>query len=230
MFCVIQEIRLKKPNKNSAYKKYDVRDIQIKTNGTTVHHYGYYPVDDAGKFERPHKEAYRISLHFSYRQDGKPLKRQYSLCNVDWYTFAENLFSLYDWAGSRIERVAEVEGVDIDQIYNIVEAKISPLGKEIQKQFHKTEEYKTERTRKKLLKEYRKRKMEFAKQYGVLESVYDNIFDIHGVLRDADYLASLQRERARKSIFKIIIVILYKYPNLVSTQKSRHLYKQKRVK
>ncbi len=203
MFVVIQEIRLKKPNKNGAYKKYKVSDTAITMNGGTTHHYGYDPDYDSGRFERPHREAYRISLHFSYRKDGKPQKRQYSLCTASWYDFVDGYFSLYDYADSRIERVSESEGVDTDQIYNIVEEKISPLEKEIQRQFHQTEEYKTERARKKLLEEYRKRKTEFAKQYSVSEDVYDCIFDIHGVLRDADYLARIQqREQERQNTWR----------------------------
>ncbi len=198
MFCVIQEIRLKKPNIHGAWREYEVTDTHITMNGGTMHHYGYYPVDDAGKFERLHREAYRLLLHFSFRQDGKPRKRQYALCTVNWYDFATGCFSLYDWAGSRIERVAEAEGMDIDQIYNIVEEKISPLEKEIQKQYHKTEEYKSEQAREKLLKDYQKRRKEFAKQYGQPEAVYDNIFDIHGVLREPDYLDRLIQERKQE--------------------------------
>ncbi len=162
------------------------------------HHYGYFPVHDTSRFERPRREAYRISLHFSYRQDGKPRKRQYSLCTASWYDFATGCFTLYDWANSRIERVAEAESMDIDQIYSIVEEKISPLEKEIQKQYHKTEEYKSVKTRERLLKDYQKRKKEFAKQYGQPEAVYDNIFDIYGTLRDADYLARIQMKRQRE--------------------------------
>ncbi len=203
MFCAIQEIRLKKPNKNGDYKKYRVSDTAITMNGGTTHHYGYDPDYASGRFERPHMEAYRISLHFSYRKDGKPRKRQYSLCTVDWYTLAENLFSLYDWAGDRIERVTDTEGISTDQIYNIAEEKISPLEKEIQKQFHQTGEYKAKREREKLLKEYQKRKTEFAKQYSVSEDVYDCIFDIYGVLRDADYLARIQqREQERQNTWR----------------------------
>ncbi len=194
MFCAIQEIRLKKPNKNGAYKKYRVSDTAITMNGGTTHHYGYDPDYDSGRFERPHMEAHRISLHFSYRKDGKPRKRQYSLCTVDWYTLAENLFSLYDWAGDRIERVTDTEGISTDQIYNIVEEKISPLEKEIQRQFHLTDECKAKRERKKLLEEYRQRKAAFAKQYGISEDIYDNVYDAHGTLRDADYLARIQSE------------------------------------
>jgi len=202
MFCVIQEIQLKKPNTHGAWREYEVTDTQITTNGITTHHYGYFPVHDTSRFERPHREAYRISLHFSYRQDGKPRKRQYSLCTASWYDFVDGYFSLYDWAGSRIERAAEAECVDIDQIYNIVEAKISPLEKEIKKQFQKTEEYKAEKAREKLLKDYQKRKKEFAKQYGQPEAAYDNIFDVFGTLRDADYLARLQREKQQERAWK----------------------------
>ncbi len=202
MFCVIQEVQLKKPNTHGAWREYEVTDMHITMNGDTMHHYGYYPVDDAGKFERPHREAYRVSVHFSYRQGGKPRKRQYSLCIASWYDFADGYFSLYDWAGSRIERVAEAESVDIDQIYSIVEEKIKPLEKEIQKQFHKTEEYKAEKAREKLLKDYQKRKKEFAKQYGQQEAVYDNIFDIYGTLRDADYLTRLQREKQQEQAWQ----------------------------
>ncbi len=195
MFCVIQGIWLKKPNKNGAYKKYKVSDTAITMNGGTTHHYGYGPDYDLGRFERPHMEAYRISLHFSYRQDGKPRKRQYSLCTASWYDFADGSFSLYDWAGSRIERAAEAECVDIDKIYEVVSAKVDPLEKRIQRQFRQTEEYKAERERKKLLKEYQKRKAAFAKQYGVSESIYDNVYDVFGILRDADYLARIRKKR-----------------------------------
>ncbi len=198
MFVVIQEVRLKKPNSHGAWQEYEVTDTQTTMNGITTHHYGYFPIHDTSQFERPHREAYRVSLHFSYRQNGKPRKRQYSLCTVDWYPLAENLFSLYDWAGSRIERAAEAEGVDIDQIYNIVEEKIDPLEKMIQRQYHRTEEYNAEQERKKLMKDYQKRRKEFAKQYGQPEAVYDNIFDIHGVLRDPEYLDRLIQERKQE--------------------------------
>ncbi len=202
MFCVIQEVRLKKPNTHGAWKEYQIEDTQITMGGAISHHYSYHPIRSAGRFERPYREAYRISVHFSYRQDGKPRKRQYSLCTVSWYDFADGYFSLYDWANSRIERVAEAEGMDIDQIYNIVEEKISPLEKEIKKQYHKTEEYKSVKAREKLLKDYQKRRKEFAKQYGQPEAVYDNIFDIYGVLRDADYLARLQREKQQEQAWQ----------------------------
>jgi len=198
MFCVIQETRLKKPNTHGAWKEYQIEDTQITMGGAVSHIYGYYPVRGAGRFERPHQEAFRILLHFSYRNDGKPRKRQYALCTASWYDFADGYFSLYDWAGSRIDHAAEAEGISVDQIYNIVEAKIGPLEKEIQRQFHKTEEYKSEKARKKLLKDYQKRKKEFAKQYGQPEAVYDNIFDVFGTLRDADYLARLQREKQQE--------------------------------
>ncbi len=198
MFCVIQEIQLKKPNTHGAWREYEVTDTQITTNGITTHHYGYFPVHDTNRFERPHMEAYRISFHFSYRKDGKPRKRQYALCTASWYDFADGCFTLYDWADSRISHVSEAEGVSIDQIYDIVEGKIAPLEKEIKKQYHKTEEYKSVKTRERLLKDYQKRKKEFAKQYGQPEAVYDNIFDVFGTLRDADYLARLQRERQQQ--------------------------------
>ncbi len=64
MFCVIQETQLKKPNTHGAWKEYQVEDTQITMGGAISHHYGYYPVCSAGRFERPHREAYRISVHF----------------------------------------------------------------------------------------------------------------------------------------------------------------------
>ena len=72
MFCVIQEIETKKPNKNGYPKELISEFMQCTIMGEDCshyyHHYGYE------RFERPIKKAYRISIHESYRENGKVRK------------------------------------------------------------------------------------------------------------------------------------------------------------
>ncbi len=79
MFCVIQEVRRKKPDPYGEYK-----EIEVYKNSWTVE--GKPPTWSwrytGGRYERPHLEAYKITLHQSYREDGKVKKRQYSVCTM----------------------------------------------------------------------------------------------------------------------------------------------------
>ena len=62
--------------------------------GQTKTYYSYYPNYEAGKFERPHREAYKISVHVSRRENGKVKKRQYPIGTVGYYALIE--WGLYD--------------------------------------------------------------------------------------------------------------------------------------
>ena len=140
MFCVIQEIETKKPNKKGYAKELISDYMKISFNGEDTGHYYFYYGEE--RFERPIKKAYRISIHHSYRENGKVKKKQFVLCTANYYEFATDTFSLYDWCDSRIQRVAIELSADVDEIYDMVQTKISTLESEIQEEFSETEEYK----------------------------------------------------------------------------------------
>ena len=186
MFVVIQEIQLKKPNKNGAYKEYEVNTISFTIGGVTKTSYSYYQKIDAGRFERPHKEAFKISLHQSFRENGKVKKKQCVLATIGYYVLAED-WGLYDYVESGLTRAGTIFGSP-DELYELVEEKITPLRERIQKEFHKSEEYKTVITRKKVLDKYQKFKAAFAKKYNVDAMEYDYCFDVLGNVMNQEYL------------------------------------------
>lgn len=77
MFCVIQTIQRKKSDPHGWYREYEVESIPITfPDGISKTHYSYYPKYEAGRFERPRREAYRISIHKSRREGEKVVKKQ----------------------------------------------------------------------------------------------------------------------------------------------------------
>lgn len=76
--------------------------------------------------------------------------------------------------------------VEVDEIYDILDSKISPLEKKIQDEYRATEEYKAYIKNRKILDEYENRKSEFAKEYEVDRDEYDRCYDVFGELRNKD--------------------------------------------
>lgn len=107
MYCVIQEIALKKENKNGHPKELVSKWMQCRIGGKDCSH--YYHNYSNERFERSIKKVYRISIHDSFREKGKVRKKQLVICTVNYYDLAEDHFSLYDWGHSRIEAAAGVQ-------------------------------------------------------------------------------------------------------------------------
>jgi hypothetical protein len=189
MFVAIQEIQLKKPNKGGAYKEYKVGSGSFHIGSVAKTFYTYYPNYDAGRFERSHREAYKISVHQSYRENGKPKARQCVVATIGYYTFAEDGL-LYDYVESGLEHAAAMFGTS-EGMYDLVEANTAPLIKKIQKEYRKTEEYKTVSERDKIQKQYKRAKEAFATKYGVNADEYDYCYDIFGHVMEPDYLEEI---------------------------------------
>lgn len=201
MFCVIQTLQRKKGNPYGEYRRYEVQSMGIQfPDGTSKTHYSYYPDYEAGRFERPHREAYRISIHESRREGGKIVKKQCAIATVGYYDLADG-FGLYDYINSGIERAAGVFGVDYNTLYSLVENKVQPLADKIVKEFHKSEEYKAKRQREKVEKAHQKAKKKFGERYGVDPDEYDYCYNIFGELMDEAYLNKIiqQYERQREA-------------------------------
>ena len=122
MFCVIQELQLKKHNDLSAYKR-----LEVMTNTFRMNKHPQYGYCDAGdRFYRPIRTTYKISVHENKRINGVVTKKQFVVTTADYYTIAEGWFALGDYV-DRISGIAEKLNVDIDVVYDVITAKTAPL-------------------------------------------------------------------------------------------------------
>lgn len=193
MYCVIQEIKKQKENTNGYYKKLEACKMLS----------GYYYYEyTGGRFERPVKKAYKISLHQSYRENGKIKKKQYAICTVDYYDFATNFFSLYDWGDSKIQKVSEEQKIDIEELYQLILEKIEPLQEQIINKFRQTEEYKTHEEHEKITTLYAVNKMEFAEKYKVNKMEYDRCYNVFGEVVNAEYLKKIKSDYIKKEEYE----------------------------
>ena len=165
MFCIIQPLLRKKPPNPGDYKRYEVSSMSVMnqdgSNKRTC--WGYYPDYEAGRFERDHRECYKVSIHESRREGGRIEKKQCVITTLGYYDLADG-FSLYDYIDSGIRRAAEVFGADYETLYDLVERKVQPLADELAKEFQQSEEYKARRQRKKLQEDYQKAKKAFGEK------------------------------------------------------------------
>ena len=190
MFCVIQEVQTRRPDKNGYPKELLSNFCKMSINGKDCSHYTYTFSSEC--FERPLKPSYRISIHSSYRMNGKMRKRQYVICTARYYELATDWFNLYDYGDSRIQVAAGELQVPADDIYNLIETKMEPLKARIIAEFQQTEEYKTHEEHECITTIYAAKKAKFAEQYGVDSSEYDRIYDVFGTLRNPEYLKKIQ--------------------------------------
>ena len=105
MFCAIQQVMLKKSNRYGTYCEIEPYQNEWRIAGderpcTWAWRY------TGGRFERPHREAYKITIHHSYRENGVVRKHQYSICTMSYYDIVE--YSLYDCGDSRIKATAAI--------------------------------------------------------------------------------------------------------------------------
>lgn len=189
MFCVVQEIQLKRPSLGD-YKEYKVMSTSFTIDGTTRTHYSWYPNHEAGRFERPCRTSYRISIHESYRKNGRVKKKQCVVGSISYYSLIE--FGLYDSIDTGLKHAAELFHADYDTLYDLVENKMDPILERIRQEFQQTEEYKVVQERDALQKRHAEAKRTFEKKYGVDE--YEYCYNIFGELMEPEYLKQIQAQ------------------------------------
>lgn len=200
MFCVVQKIQTHKPSMGEP-KRIEVHTLEWSSNGVHYCEYKWNYSDE--RFERPLKPSYRISIHQSYRENGKVKKKQFIVCTARYYDIAENYFDIYDsWYEKKISAIAEELSVEVDEIYKLLDAKIAPLVKKIQDEYRATEEYKAYIKNQKILDEYRHRRAKFAEKYEVDQDEYDKCYDVFGELRNKDYLDKVKREYKQRKEYE----------------------------
>lgn len=194
MFCVVQEVKLKQPNRYGIYKKYEISKLNVTIEGKSRSHYSYYPNEEAGRYERPHREAYKISIHESYRINGKTHKRQCVICTINYYQLALNDFVWESMEGG-IEKATKRFQWNFEDVATCIEGKTEPLIKRIQDEFQKTEEARAIEEHEQIMKTHEEAKAAFVEKYsciGVDSYTYECIYDALSNLRDPDYLKEIK--------------------------------------
>jgi len=183
MYCVIQELAVKKADTLGAYRDLKV-DINPFNYMRTVPQYGYFECGE--RYERLIKKAYKISIHESKRVNGVVTKKQFVVTTVNYYAFATDWFSLGEYY-EKISDIADKLNADQDTIYKLIENKITTLAQRIRNEFMQSEEYSATQMRKALIEEYKKRKLLFAEKYNVPDSEYDYCFNVFGEMVNAEH-------------------------------------------
>lgn len=192
MYCVIQEVERKRKNQNGYSKELKSEYMQMSINGQDESHYWHHYSEE--RFERDIKKAYRITIHESYRENGKVKKKQFGICTVDYYDLATDWFCLYDWGNSKIETAAKELNCSEEELYTLIEKKLEPIQERIIEEFKQTEEYKTHEEHEKITTLYAARKVEFNAKYNLSGDEYDKCYDVFGVLQNPEYLKKIEKD------------------------------------
>ncbi|EJR16195.1 MULTISPECIES: hypothetical protein [Bacillus cereus group] len=186
MFCVIQEIETKKGSISCTFEHLEVTETKW-SDGPTI--YGYRTAGE--RFKRPIKKAYKISIHHSYREQGKVKKKQWVITTMGYYDLLEY------WLGdcilqTRLNEKLEEMGITEKQLWDMVYIKLNPIINRTKAEFEQTEEYKVAQEQSVILSTYRKKKSVFESKYE--RGLYDCCYDVFGVLRNKEYKERLQEE------------------------------------
>ena len=119
MYCVIQEIKTRRLQKNGYPKRIEAHFTFSKVI-PSWYSYSY----STERFERPIKKAYRISIHESFREAGKVKKKQFVICTVNYYDLADDIFNLYDWGDKKMCIAADALYCSVESLYNLIEKKL----------------------------------------------------------------------------------------------------------
>ena len=192
MYCVIQEVERKRKNQSGYSKELKSEYMQMSINGQDESHYWHHYSEE--RFERDIKKAYRITIHESYRENGKVKKKQFGICTVDYYDLATDWFCLYDWGNSKIETAAKELDCSEEELYTLIEKKLEPIQEQIIEEFKQTEEYKTHEEHEKITTLHAARKVEFNAKYNLSGNEYDKCYDVFGVLQNPEYLKKIEKD------------------------------------
>ena len=132
MFCVIQQLELKKVNRGEA-KRIEVYDSSFSINGENRTYYKYRYSDE--RFERPVKKAFKISIHESYREQRKVKKRQTVICTVGYYSIIDWGSWIGDYVIGGLGSKAEILGITEEELTEMIYKKFQPIADQVIAEF-----------------------------------------------------------------------------------------------
>ena len=160
--------------------------------------YGYKSIGK--RFKRPINKAYKISIHHSYREQGKVKKKQWAIVTMGYYTLLEC------WTGDCIiqtklnEKLVDM-GITEQELWDMVYVKLQLIIiNRIQTEYEQTEEYKAEQEQRNIINRYHTKQSAFDKEYG--QGAHDCCYDIYGVLRNKEYKDQLEKEYETKQEYQ----------------------------
>ena len=199
MFCVMQQTARKKPSPYGAYKELRAYQNQWRLDESKPFTWAWEYT--GGRFERPHMEAYKITIHQSYREGGVVKKRQYSICTMSYYDVVE--WSLYDCADRRIQATAGKLGIEPAELYDLIESKLTPLRERLEAEFHQSPEYIAKQEHERVMSDYMEAQNKFCSRYDVDKDEFARCYDIFLTLRNKEYLEQLEAQhKARKRRYR----------------------------
>ena len=232
MYCVIQEVELQKKNTNGEYKELEAYKNEWTFNGEDIGSYNYRYT--GGRFERPIKKAYKISMHHSYRENGSIKKKQWSICTMSYYDIADSSTWIQDYMIlSRWSSLLEDMDITEDEFCIIVYKKLDQLINQIQEEFKQTAEYKTHQDHRQIINKYLEDKTNFQKTYN--SDTYDNYYDVFGVLRETEkfevfkkqYEAAQEQKRSYYENFQSNYNSNYDFSSYFNNKHSNYTDKEK---
>ena len=195
MYCVIQQVMRKKPSPYGEYR--ELRAYQNKWRLDESKPFTWAWERTGGRFERPRLEAYKITIHQSYREGGAVRKRQYPICTMSYYDIVE--WNLYDCADSRIQATADKLGIKPTELYDLIESKLTPLLERLEADFHQSPEYIAKQEHERIITNHMTAQNKFCSRYDVDKDEYNRCFDVFGTLRNKEYLEQIKAQhKARK--------------------------------
>lgn len=193
MYCVIQKVINKKPNPYGAPKELKATETTVTFDGAVRTKYGFK--DSKERFERPILDAYKISIHQSYRENGQVRKRQIVICTMGYYDLIDS------WPGdhltqTRLQAKLKELGITEKRLWELVREKLDPLITAAKTTFEASEEYQAIQWQKKQLKAWKARKTLFEKAHGV--DAYEYCYDFLNTLRNPVYEKDLHSAFEKK--------------------------------
>ena len=198
MYCVIQEVRRKKPDVLGEHKEILPYPLEMSINGVAqvpIWRWNW----SKERYERPHREAYKISLHQSFREGGAVRKRQHSVCTMSYYDICDGCGWWGDFIIGGDSALAEKLNMDPTELCDIIESKLGPLRERLEAEFHRSAEYIAHQEHRRVLDAHNKARSAFSERYDVDGDEYDRCYDVFGALRNKEYLAKIKADhKARK--------------------------------
>lgn len=196
MFVVIQEVSVKMVPSGES-KRIEVYEFSWTTDGVKMCSYEYR--NSAERFERPVRKAYRISIHVSYRENGKVRKKQTVICTINYYSVVDWGDWIGDYVKGGLKTKADMLGLSEDELSDMIYEKWQPIVDSIWNEFKQTEEYAVRQKNRRVINEHNQRVNAFMEKYGVGRSEYSRCYDVFGELRNPKYLEKIKAEyKARK--------------------------------
>lgn len=195
MYCVIQEIRIKKVpvGEPRAIEAYETTWAIDGVKGST---WGYRYSEE--HFDRTIRKAYRISIHESYREAGEVKKRQTVICTIGYYELVDWGSWIGDYITGGLKRKADALNVSEEELSNLIYKKFQPVIDQVEAEFHQTEEYRVGEEHRRILSEHNQRVEGFKKKYDAGESDYSKCYDVFGSLRNPDALKKVKADYKSK--------------------------------